>query len=246
MSTIITSKKKQAFGSFNNGEIQENKPIGFPQDGGNQKAYSNLFYWAHAHTTKGSTIGLHPHRGFEIVSYVLKGTIRHYDTKTDKWLQLDEGSFQVIQSGNGISHSEELLEDSAIFQIWFDPDLSKSLQKEAQYADYTKEVFPTTSEEGIRTKTIVGEASPVQMDSEDIIIKEMSIQESCSIQLTKDNIYSFYLIEGELELNGQLMSKDDFALIENEETLSIKAIKASKLFLIQSPKTISYKTYINS
>lgn len=246
MSTIITSKKKQAFGSFNNGEIQENKPIGFAQDGGNQKAYSNLFYWAHAHTTKGSTIGLHPHRGFEIVSYVLKGTIRHYDTKTDKWLQLDKGSFQVIQSGNGISHSEELLEDSAIFQIWFDPDLSKSLQKEAQYADYTKEVFPITSEEGIRTKTIVGKASPVQMDSEDIIIKEMSIQESCIIQLTKDNIYSFYLIEGELELNGQLMSKDDFALIEEEETLSINCIKASKLFLIQSPKTTNYKTYINT
>jgi len=246
MSIKLTNKKEQAYGSFNNGEIIENKPIGFPQDCGKQKAYSSLFYWAHAHTAKGSTIGLHSHRGFEIVSYVLKGAIRHYDTKTDRWLQLDEGSFQVIKSGNGISHSEELLEDSAIFQIWFDPDLSKSLQKEAQYADYTRQVFPIKLGKGIKTKTIVGENSPVQMDSEDIIIKEFSIQKSHSIQIVNDNIYSFYLVEGELELNGQAMNKDDFALIENEETLSIKAIKASKLFLIQSPKTTSYKTYINS
>ena len=42
---------------------------------------SNLFYWAHATATKDSTIGLHPHKGFEILTYVLKGKIRHYDLK---------------------------------------------------------------------------------------------------------------------------------------------------------------------
>ena len=31
--------------------------------------------------------------------------------------------------GNGISHAEEIDDKSKIFQIWFDPDLSKSLQK---------------------------------------------------------------------------------------------------------------------
>ena len=31
------SKEKQAIGNFNYGEILENKPIGFPQDGGELK-----------------------------------------------------------------------------------------------------------------------------------------------------------------------------------------------------------------
>ena len=48
MSISIYTKENQADGNFNYGEILEKKPIGFPQDGGNLKPYSNLFYWAHA------------------------------------------------------------------------------------------------------------------------------------------------------------------------------------------------------
>ena len=78
----VIVKENQANGAFNNREIIESKPIGFPHDGGETKPYSNLFYWAHAWTTnKSSTIGLHPHQGFEICSFVLKGYINHFDTK---------------------------------------------------------------------------------------------------------------------------------------------------------------------
>ena len=42
----------QAYGEFNNGDIIENKPLGFPQDGGKLKPYSNIFYWAHASAKK--------------------------------------------------------------------------------------------------------------------------------------------------------------------------------------------------
>ena len=50
MNLKIYNISEQAKGNFNNGEILENKPIGFPQDGGKLKPYSNLFYWAHAWT----------------------------------------------------------------------------------------------------------------------------------------------------------------------------------------------------
>ena len=130
------SIKDQANGNFNNGEILEKKPIGFPQDGGKLKPYSNLFYWAHAWTTnRKSTIGLHPHQGFGICSFVLKGKINHYDTKQNKWITLSEGDVQIIRSRNGISHSEEIGHKSEIFQIWFDPDISRSLKKEASTND---------------------------------------------------------------------------------------------------------------
>ena len=44
----VYKKNEQAYGEFNNGEIIENKPIGFPGENNSLKAYSNLFYWAHA------------------------------------------------------------------------------------------------------------------------------------------------------------------------------------------------------
>ena len=41
----IFKKSDQAYGEFNNGDIIENKPIGFPGENTSIRAYSNLFYW---------------------------------------------------------------------------------------------------------------------------------------------------------------------------------------------------------
>ena len=148
MPVEIFNRNQQANGSFNNGEILENKPIGFPQDGGQLKPYSNLFYWAHAWTpNKKSTIGLHPHQGFEICSFILKGNINHFDTKQNKWIPLKEGDVQIIRAGNGISHAEEVDYNSEIFQIWFDPNLSKTLSISPSYDDYKSNQFETYSSE---------------------------------------------------------------------------------------------------
>ena len=107
----------QAYGEFNDGDIIENKPLGFPQDSGKLKPYSNLFYWAHASAKKDSVIGLHPHRGFEIMSIVLEGNIQHYDTLLKQWIPLEKGDVQLIQSGSGISHAEAMQNESEIFPL---------------------------------------------------------------------------------------------------------------------------------
>ena len=158
----------QAKGSFNGGEILENKPIGFPQDRGKLKPYSNLFYWAHAWTTgKKSTIGLHPHQGFEICSFVLRGKINHFDSKQNKWIPLSKGDVQIIRAGNGISHAEELDKNSEIFQIWFDPNLENSLKNSASYDDYSVSQFKIKNKNnGSSTTIIKGEGSPMRMDTE--------------------------------------------------------------------------------
>ena len=246
MGIQIIKKNDQAFGSFNNGEIIENKPIGFPQDGGKTKPYSNLFYWAHASAKVGSTIGLHPHRGFEIVSYVLKGTIRHYDTKTDKWWSLDQGDLQVIKSGNGISHSEELKSNSVIFQIWFDPNISKSLYKEAEYKDYESSSFPLDHENNLSIKTIVGKNSPANLDTEGIHMEEIIIKENTERSINSKNTYSIYVLEGTCMMNDIQIEQDDFIKVQELNKLSFEVEMPVKIFAITSPKTPSYKSYYNS
>ena len=160
----IIAKDKQANGNFNNAKILEKKPIGFPHDGGMIKPYSNLFYWAHAWTPgEKSTIGLHPHQGFEICSFVLSGYINHFDTKLKKWIKLEKGSVQVIKSGSGISHSEEIGEDSSIFQIWFDPNIAISITNEAEYSDYDVDIFPTFSNPDFDKKIIKGQNSTLNL-----------------------------------------------------------------------------------
>ena len=220
MSISIYTKENQANGNFNYGEILEKKPIGFPQDGGKLKPYSNLFYWAHAWTpgTK-STIGLHPHQGFEICSFVLKGNINHFDTKQNKWIPLKEGDVQIIRSGNGISHAEEIDDNSEIFQIWFDPDLSKSLKKEATYDDYSSKDFKLIDKGNRSFKIIVGEGSPMQMDSENVCINEHYLSEgNHCFNIGIDLIHSYFIIDGEIILDNKKLEKGTFFTVSSENT----------------------------
>lgn len=247
MKIEIYQIKDQAKGNFNNGEILENKPIGFPGENGKLKPYSNIFYWAHAWTTnEKSTIGLHPHKGFEICSFVLKGKINHYDTNQKKWISLSEGDVQIIRSGSGISHSEELLENSEIFQIWFDPDVSKSIHKYPSYNDYKKNDFDIIDLKSKKIKLIKTENSILKMDSEGIIIKEYYFKEKekyQKIEILENKIHSFFLLNGEIELDKKLIVKGDFFKVSDLKELDIKILSNSKVFEIVSPKILSYKTY---
>ena len=246
MKLEIYTIEDQARGHFNNGEILENKPIGFPGDGGKLKPYSNIFYWAHAWTgSKKSTIGLHPHQGFEICSFVLKGKINHFDTKQNSWIPLSEGDVQIIRSGNGISHSEELMENSEIFQIWFDPNLRVSLNKLASYDDYKSQDFQILDSKWKKTKIIKNENSRLKMDSEGIEIFQYSYLDNKNdeISLKLDKIHSFFIIDGEISINGKIISKGFFFTIRDQNLLKLKILSNSEIFRISSPKNVSYKTY---
>ena len=246
MSIQVIKKEDQADGNFNNGEILEKKPIGFPQDGGKIRPYSNIFYWAHAWTPKGkSTIGLHPHQGFEICSFVLEGSINHFDTKQEKWISLKKGDIQIIRAGNGISHAEELNEKSEIFQIWFDPNIQHSITEEASYDDYQSNEFEKIEDNGIKIKKIAGGNSPMKIFSEGIEINSYEIPSNIEsdFEIQKNAIYSYFILDGEVTLNKEKAEKGDFIIVSEVNNINITAKSKTKVFEIKSPLRPSYSTY---
>jgi len=244
MSIRIIPKERQAKGAFNGGEIIENKPIGFPREGGEVRPYSNLFYWAYAEAKTDSTIGLHPHEGFEIMSFVLMGSIRHYDTKLKEWRPLKAGDVQIIRAGNGISHAEHMAKDAVMFQIWFDPDLSKTLQKPASYNDYKLEELPVVNQNGLKIKTYIGEGSPVTLDTPGLVIRRFNFESgSHEIELDADKVHSLYVIAGSPSINGQSTNQDDFIILERENKLAMSANSPTDVFMISSPAVVPYRTY---
>jgi len=243
----IISKDKQAHGSFNNGEILENKPIGFPQDGGELKPYSNLFYWAHAWSDVESTIGEHPHKGFEIMSFVLKGSIEHYDSKLKGWKTLNEGDVQIIRAGNGITHAEKLHSGAHIFQIWFDPDIRITLAQEASYDDYSVEQFPVIEENGIEKTIFKGNNAPIQMKTENVTIEQWDIKQGTyNMNMSKNTVVSLYCLSGIGQIQDNSVQKHDFLIVNDEKTLKITTENALKLFAISSPVQVSHPTYAMS
>lgn len=244
MAIKIISKEQQGYGAFNGGEIVENKPIGFPQDHSSVRPYSNLFYWAHAKALTDSTIGLHPHQGFEICSFVLAGEIRHYDTKLKEWRPLKAGDVQIIRAGNGISHSEWMGKDGEMFQIWFDPDLTRTLDKPASYDDYRAADFPQKTENGATVKTLAGPGSPFLMDTPGVEIFEIELKSGTyAMPAETGKIYSAYVLEGEAHFNGEATKVSDFVQITETEKIELESNAGAKVFIIASPVTPGYRTY---
>lgn len=244
MAVKIISKEQQGQGAFNGGEIVENHPIGFPQNGGEGKPFSSLFYWAHAKAKVDSTIGLHPHQGFEIMSFVLKGHIRHYDTKLKEWRQLEAGDAQIIRAGNGISHAEFMAKDSAMFQIWMDPDLRKTMSQAASYDDYKAVDLPVKQAGDVTIKTFVGEDSIFKMDTQDVEIQRYEFEKANYTEsILKDKVYSIYVLEGSATINGEEAALDDFVLVSEADELKIESEKNGVLFVISTPKKLGYQTY---
>lgn len=244
MSVQIIPKDQQGYGAFNDGEIVENKPIGFPRDMSSVRPYSNLFYWAHAKATVDSTIGLHPHQGFEICSFVLKGEIRHYDSKLKEWRPLSAGDVQIIRAGNGISHSEWMGKGAEMFQIWFDPNLQKTLEQPASYDDYKVGLFPVQQKEDAQVQTIIGNGSPFVMDTPGVVVQRVTLSSGkCTLPVDISRVVSAYVIEGEALINGGDAKESDFVLVKNVEVLEIQTLTGAEVFMISSPADPGYKTY---
>ncbi len=245
MSVRIISKQNQGHGAFNGGQIVENKPIGFPQDGGFVRPYSNLFYWARARAVIDSTIGLHPHQGFEIMSFVLEGRIRHFDTQLNDWKELEEGGAQIIRAGNGIQHAEHMYKDAVMFQIWLDPNLDKTLSMDASYDDYTRENIPVEETPFGKIHHFAGGEGPMAVESPVGIIQKWEIVRDMEMALLPDHVLSAYVISGHGMVDGNTISEDDFLIAEDETRLQFQPTDGKLvLFAIISPSDPGYKTYI--
>ncbi len=237
----IISKADQGQGAFNGGEIIENKPIGFPQDGGEVKPFSNLFYWANAVALKDSTIGLHPHQGFEIMSVVLEGTIKHYDSQMDDWVDLEKGDVQIIRAGKGISHAEHMSEGSRMFQIWVDPNLNKTMQQPASYSDYRAAEFKTIVNEGHSVKRIIGEGSDFALDTEGMQMQHIEVDSEYKLVVPEGKQASVYVLEGELAMEENALAVDDFIILEPG---SYQTTGTGTIFELLTDQRPSYETYV--
>ncbi len=104
----------------------------------------------------------HPHRGFETVTYLLDGRMRHEDSAGNNG-ELNPGDVQWMTAGRGIIHCEEPHEDflktggrTHGFQIWVNlPKAHKMMQP--RYQEVPSSESPVVEEDGVWARVIAGE-----------------------------------------------------------------------------------------
>jgi quercetin 2,3-dioxygenase len=246
MSIQILKSQDQNKGAFDGGLIQERKPVAFPGENPVLQPFSTLFYWAHAWSLHGGTIAEHPHRGFEICTFVLEGAIEHYDSKTREWIGLEAGDVQIIRAGSGISHAEKIKVGGRIFQIWFDPNLKQSLGAEPSYDDYRASAFSVAEGQGIKTQTLVGYGSPLRMDTPVRIHRTQFQEGQHALPIKAGHQAGVFVVDGAFSLQGQSIEKNDFVLITDEPEVALEAVGRGDLFIVEAPYPAPYETFAAS
>ncbi|MEL6988953.1 MAG: pirin family protein, partial [Bacteroidota bacterium] len=176
--------------------------------------------------------------------FILNGSIKHFDTKLNDWKTLKAGDAQIIRSGNGISHSEFMAKDAVMFQIWLDPNLDKTLSQEASYNDYYAEDFKVIKTNGIARKIYAGEEGLMYLDSPGVQIEEWTLLEGhFNYTNTQGELLSIYNLGSDMKMNGQTFAAHSFAIIENNESILLERDGEGRLFVIKSPKELTYNTY---
>jgi quercetin 2,3-dioxygenase len=106
----------------------------------------------------------HPHRGFETVTYMLEGRMRHHDSVGNVGL-LEAGSVQWMTAGRGLIHSEMPEQEEgrmAGFQLWVNLAAADKMTAPV-YRDIAPADVPFfTTPGGVGVRVIAGESHGVR------------------------------------------------------------------------------------
>ncbi|HSI58674.1 MAG TPA: pirin family protein [Ideonella sp.] len=104
----------------------------------------------------------HPHRGFETVTYMIAGRLRHRDSAGHEGL-LENGGVQWMTAGRGIVHSELPEQEEGRmegFQLWLNLPASDKMLP-AWYRDIPSGEIPEAQLPGVTVRVIAGESAGV-------------------------------------------------------------------------------------
>lgn len=106
----------------------------------------------------------HPHRGFETITYMLEGRMRHRDSSGNEGL-LENGGVQWMTAGRGVIHSELPEQENGRmegFQLWLNL-AGKDKMIPAWYRDFKQADIPElTTDTGVVVRVIAGQSHGVQ------------------------------------------------------------------------------------
>jgi len=104
----------------------------------------------------------HPHRGFETITYMIAGRMRHRDSAGHEGL-LENGGVQWMTAGRGLVHSEMPEQQDGVmegFQLWLNLHSADKLQPPA-YRDIPSAQIPEWRGEGVTVRVIAGRSQGV-------------------------------------------------------------------------------------
>ena len=184
----------------------------------------------------------HPHRGFETVTYMLAGRMRHCDNAGNEGL-LGPGSVQWMTAGRGIVHSEMPEQDEGLmqgFQLWVNLPAKDKLVP-PRYQDIAADRVPEVDlGGGARAKVLAGEIGgvrgPVDPGATQPIFIDVTLAAAgaARIPLPEGHNAFVYVFEGEAEVGepGERLAAGRVGVLSQGEEVVLGSKGGGRLILV--------------
>jgi quercetin 2,3-dioxygenase len=186
----------------------------------------------------------HPHRGFETVTYMLDGRMRHKDNHGNEGL-LVPGSVQWMTAGRGLVHSEMPEQEQGRmrgFQLWVNLP-AKDKMTDPRYQEFPPERLPVVHPAGgVTVKLIAGEVDgvrgPISQPATDPVYLDIELAPEAEWlhALPAGHNAFAYAFEGGLSIgegdDARPLSAQEMAVLGGGDALKLKAGDAGARLIV--------------
>jgi redox-sensitive bicupin YhaK (pirin superfamily) len=187
----------------------------------------------------------HPHRGFETVTYLLNGRMRHKDNAGNEGV-IAAGGVQWMTAGKGIIHSEMPEQENGLlegFQLWINLPASHKMTS-PKYQEYDNDSIPTEDRDNTRIKVITGKTShgtkgPVVQPLTTPLYLDIKLEANTEFSETLEPEHNafIYVIKGEVSLLNEhnetvLVNPNQLAVLTKGASITLKANEQAAQFLL--------------
>lgn len=177
----------------------------------------------------------HPHRGFETITYMIAGRMRHRDSAGHEGL-LENGGVQWMTAGRGVIHSEIPQQQEGVmegFQLWLNLP-GKDKMTAPWYRDFAAAELPRFATDAGVTVTVIagashGVAGAVTRDATAPLY--LGLQLPANTRFTQSlpaahNAF-VYVYRGEVSIAGSVVPAQRMAILANDAQADGVVIEAS-------------------
>lgn len=185
----------------------------------------------------------HPHRGFETVTYMLAGKMRHEDSAGNSGV-IESGGVQWMTAGKGIIHSEMPEQEEGLlagFQLWVNLPAEQKMRS-PRYQERTAAEIPVeTRDNGTQIKVVAGQTDE---GTEGVIdnpfVKPLYLHVALPAgvafeQAVTESDNSFvYVMNGQLSVGDKQrpLNSDQLGVLEHGDSVKLHAEEATEFLLV--------------
>ncbi len=170
----------------------------------------------------------HPHRGFCTLTYMLAGTMEHKDSVGNTG-EVEAGGVQWMRAAKGIIHAEMPKQVEGLmwgFQLWVNLPASEKMT-DPEWYDFPSAKIPEVQAGNTTLRLIVGnyaqETGPVSLPRRDFFMADVKLHGEFELKSQQQEKRLAYVYEGELELNGEVVSRGELLQLDSATDLALKS-----------------------